>query len=223
MMEQYLKGLTKLGRFNVEQAGKPIRLTSSYAQPVPGTTGVDPAYEDRSLLEVPGLDLPELFPNLGDVWNVETMNPFGPGGPLSRGGTRRRPPDAPIVGRAVPRPGSAPRGFLGNPNPADAASAADVGTGIVAPPTETPQPSAGLQRRMPSSSSITAPAEEMPTPDANGGTLPPGPTSLGPENALVQRLRSRSQKGRSPIADATQAEGAVNLLLELARSGGRAA
>ena len=39
-----------------DQYSKPINLRTAYAQPVPGLSGVDPAYTDRSLLRRPGLN-----------------------------------------------------------------------------------------------------------------------------------------------------------------------
>lgn len=52
-----------MGRSNTMFSGlaknlaEPVTLRTSYAQPVPGLSGVDPAFLDQGLLSLPGLDL----------------------------------------------------------------------------------------------------------------------------------------------------------------------
>lgn len=43
-----------------DKMSQPVNLKNSYAQPVQGLSGVDPAYRDRSLLQTPGFDFSKL-------------------------------------------------------------------------------------------------------------------------------------------------------------------
>lgn len=70
----------------------PVRLRSSFAQPVPGLSGVDPAYNDRSLLDA--------------------AHPFdSPDGgffPSTNLGGRTPPPGSTPTGQSMPRDAAAP-------------------------------------------------------------------------------------------------------------------
>lgn len=192
LMQEFVKGLTGYGRAATDLARSPVSLPSSFVQPVAGTTGVDPAFADRSLLTMPGLDLPDLFPNFGTPTDT-TKKPaaLGPSeGPAAVDSGERDRGDNPVIGQSMPRPGTVP------------------------PPTTSPAAAQGLTRRAPSApvplsatGNATLPNEAAAADPMAAAAPTPG---LAAESGLRRRLASNS-----PLAANRQAEGAVRLLMEL--------
>ena len=106
MLAASMQQISKLGSALDKKIGGGVRLRSAYAQPLQGLSGgglpfnvgggfaQDPAYQDRSMLNLPGLDLGDVFPHPGryssDVRQdladqrakrVSEVHPFGIGKP----------------------------------------------------------------------------------------------------------------------------------------------
>lgn len=200
LLDMGTRAITTYGNSLIDRANQPVTLRSSYVQPVPGTTGVDPGYTDRSLLTAPGANLPHLFPD------------FPVSGGLAATGLshfRQRPPGAETIGQAKRRPGGPiPKGTSAGEVPDIMAGRGGYGgapTGRSAP--------AG------STSTGTATRKVLPTP-FNAAAEPPVPASdlahadastLQPERSLTARIGA--MVGQNQPSEADRATAAVQLLM----------
>jgi hypothetical protein len=191
LLDMGTRAITTYGNAIIDRANQPITLRSSYVQPVPGTTGVDPGYTDRSLLTAPGANLPHLFPDF----------PVGKG--LAATGFshfRQRPPGAETTGQAMPRPG----GPIPKGTPRDQVGEIMAGRGVPArtPPAGAPTTGTATRKALPN---------PLGTPTADPAHADPSASTLQPERSLTARIGA--MVGQNQPSEADRATAAVQLLM----------